>query len=218
MSARNSGIQAIVVACAVLAGAGTAQAAKGDFSIGGIFGVGFYSGGSLNDSLEARGYKKVSDGWEYGGSLRYALSSKISLDAEVLSINGKGTTDTVTPKFQAEVNGIAAPLSLYYAISESDKSTLSLFAGAGPMFKAGWSTSQEPVETVSKNTTAFYGQAGLEGQWRMSHTFALTTSALGRLAKANDVEQNDDPLTKYDVSMQGFALALGLRAYLGGEK
>ena len=218
MSARKSSIQAIAFACALLVSVGTAHAAKGEFSIGGVFGVGFYSGGSLNDSLEAAGYKKVSEGWEYGGSLRYALSPKISLDAEVLSINGKGTTDSVTPKFQAEVNGIAAPLSLYYAISENDNSALSLFVGAGPMFKTGWSTSQEPNETDSKNTTAFYGHAGIEGQWRMSHTLALTTSALARIAKAKDVEQSDDPLTKLDVSMDGFALNLGLRAFFGGAK
>jgi len=150
MLARNLQVQLIVIACVLLASVGTARAEKGQWSIGGVFGVGFYSGGSLNDSLKAIGFQKVSEGWEYGGSVRYGVSPKLSLDLEGLSINGKGTTNSVTPKFQAEVNGIAVPLSLYYGLSP----TLSLFAGAGPMLKSSWSSDHEPSQPLWPASTA----------------------------------------------------------------
>lgn len=214
---RNRSAQIFAIVCTLMLGAGTAHAAKGQWSIGGNFGVGFYSGGSYNDSLKANGYKKVSHGLEYGGSLRYGVSPKLSLDYEVLSINGKGTTTSVTPKFQAEVNGIATPINLYYQLSQNDSHTLSLFGGVGPMLKTSWSTKQGDTETVSKTKTTFYGQAGLEGQWKASKKFALTARALGRFAKAKNVPEDTDPTNTFDVSMNGFALSVGMRLFFGGS-
>jgi len=205
------------IVCTLMLGVSTAEAAKGQWSIGGNLGVGFYSGGSYNDSLKANGYKEVSQGLEYGGSLRYGVSPKLSLDFEVLSINGKGTTTSVTPQFQAEVNGTATPISLYYDLSQNDSYALSLFGGVGPMFKTSWSTKQGESETVSKTKTTLYGQAGLEGQWKASKKFALTARAFGRLAKAKDVPEETDPANTFDVSMNGFALSAGMRYLFGGS-
>ena len=198
-------------------GFGTAAAEKGQFSIGGNFGVGFYSGGSYNDSLSAAGLKKVSDGWEYGPSLRYGVSPKLSLDVEALSINGKGTTTSVDPKFQAEVNGIAVPLNLYYELSSNDTHAFSLFGGAGPMLKTGWSTKQDETEANSMTKTGFYGHAGVEAQWKPGRKFAFTTRALARMASAKDVALDTDPATTFDVSMNGVALGVGARLYFGGS-
>jgi hypothetical protein len=215
MSNRHRGAQIFAIVCMLWVG--TPHAAKGQWSIGGNIGVGFYSGGSYNDSLKANGYEKVSHGLEYGGSVRYGVSPKLSLDYEVLSINGKGTTSSVTPHFQAEVNGMATPINLYYELSHKDSRTLSLFGGAGPMFKTSWSTKQGDSETVSKTKTTFYGQAGLEGELRVSNKFAFTARALGRLAKAKDVAEDTDPTNTFDVSMNGVALSAGTRFFFGGS-
>jgi hypothetical protein len=44
---------------------------------------------------------------------------------------------------------------------------------------------------------------------------ALTARALGRLAKASDVEYAADPTTKIDVDLSGAAFSLGLRVFFG---
>jgi SAM-dependent methyltransferase len=111
------GVAALCVA--LFCAGGTAHAARGQWSIGGSLGAGIYSGGSLNDSLKAIGFKEVTQGREYGGSIRYGVSPRLSVDGEVLSLRGKGTTDSVSPEFVAETNGIAAPLSIYYQLAEN---------------------------------------------------------------------------------------------------
>jgi hypothetical protein len=217
MTARTLGGFVIAMNCASLLMVGSVQAAKGQWSLGGNFGVGFYAGGSLNDSLGANGYKKVSQGWEYGASLRYGVSPRLSLDYEVSTLNGKGTTKSVTPKFQAEANGIATTLNLYYQLTANDSHSLNLFAGAGPMLKTGWSTKQDTIETNSKTKTTFYGQAGIETEMRLGKSFEFTSRALGRIAKANDLVDELDPSTSLSVSMSGVAVSVGLRALFGGS-
>lgn len=207
----------IGIASVVLMSFGTAHAATGQYSIGGNLGVGFYSGGSFNNSLAASGYKKVSQGWEYGGSLRYGISDRVALDYEVLNMNGKGRTKTVTPEFQAESNGIATPVSLYYELSKNDSYSFGIFGGAGPMFKTSWSTKQGPMSAESRTKTALYAHAGFEGQWKLSKKFAVTSRALARIAKAKQLEETTDPATRFDVSMSGTAFSLGFRAFFGGE-
>ena len=217
MTARTLGGFVSAMGCVSLLMAGSAQAAEGQWSLGGNFGAGFYSGGSFNDSLDAVGYQKVSQGWEFGPSLRYGVSPKVSIDCEVSTLNGKGTTESATPKFQAEANGLATTLNLYYQVSGNDSHSLSLFAGAGPMLQTGWSTKQDTTETASKTKTTFYGQIGIESQMRLSKRLAFTSRALGRIAKANDLVDEKDPATSFSVSMSGVAVSVGLRAMFGGS-
>jgi hypothetical protein len=62
----------------------------------------------------------------------------------------------------------------------------------------------------------FYAHAGLEGLLRVGPHFGVSARAMGRMAKAKGVEELDDPTTKFDVSMNGFAVGVGLRAFFGG--
>ena len=51
----------------------------------------------------------------------------------------------------------------------------------------------------------------------MSRQFALSARAMGRYAKASDVDISDDPADgKIDLDMSGFAFNLGLRVFFGG--
>jgi hypothetical protein len=97
----------------------------------------------FNDSLANAlpGFKKVKSGWEYGGSIRYGVSPKASLDLEVNSMNPKSTTPNSSGDIHAKTPGIAIPLSLYYNLGNSGKSDFDFFfAEAHQVGSAGWTT------------------------------------------------------------------------------
>jgi hypothetical protein len=196
--------------------AGTANAAKGQWSIGGNFGVGTYSNSAFNDSLDVIGLKNVKDGFEYGGSIRYGVSPKVALDYEVNLLNGKVTDDDQTPNIDISTKSVALPLSLYYQLASNDKYAFHFFVGGGPMVSTKWKLDNGQTSIESKSKTSFYAHGGFEGDLMLSKTVALTGRALGRLAKASDVEQSDDPTTKVDVDLSGAAFSLGLRVFFGG--
>jgi len=197
--------------------AGTAQAAKGQWSLGGNFGVGTYSNSAFNDSLDLFPLKNVTDGWEYGGSIRYGVSPKVALDYEVNLLNGKVTDDSYTPSVDISTTAVALPLSMYYQLASNDKYAFHFFVGAGPMVSTKWKiTDGTTLGTFeSKSKTSFYAHGGLEGDWMVGKTVAITGRVLGRLAKASDVEYADDPTTKIDVDLSGVAFSLGLRVFFG---
>jgi hypothetical protein len=226
-----AGLVAIVIAASV-ALAAPASAAKGQWSIGGNFGVGMYSNTAINDTLDAAFEgsgvtpKHVKSGWEYGGSLRYGISPKASLDYEVNLMNGKGTTDANatagTPEIEVKTTGIAGPLSLYYELGKSEKSIFNFFVGVGPMYGTKWKVtakSNPEVVTEAKSKTGLYAHAGFEGDYMLSKSVAITARALGRYAKAKDVEWTDPAdatnTQKIDVNLSGGAFSLGLRAFFG---
>lgn len=225
-----TGLVAVAIA-ASLSLAAPAHAAKGQWSIGGNFGVGLYSNTAINDSLDVLfqgsgvSPKHVKSGWEYGGSIRYGVSPKLSLDYEVNLMNGKGTTDANstagTAKLVAHTKGLAGPLSLYYELGKSEKSTIYFFVGGGPMYGTKWkleSTDLTPNTIEAKSKTGFYAHGGFEGDYNLSKSVAITARALGRYAKASDVTYTDPTTsqeTKADVNLSGGAFSLGLRAFFG---
>jgi hypothetical protein len=212
---RSPLVAVVALATGLGLAAGTAHAAKGQWSIGGNFGVGTYSNGAFNDSLDVLGLKNVKDGLEYGGSIRYGVSPKVALDYEVNLLNGKVTDDSYSPNVDISTKSIALPLSLYYQLASNDKYAFHFFVGAGPMVSTKWKITDGLTTFESKNKTAFYAHGGFEGDLMLSKTVALTARALGRLAKASDVEDAADPTTKVDVDLSGAAFSLGLRVFFG---
>jgi len=224
----------LTVAVAIIALSAPAHAAKGQWSLGGNFGVGMYSNSKINDYLDSVStansfvptLKHPKSGWEYGGSIRYGISPKASLDYELNLLNGKGKTDVTSPAtgtIEIKTTGLAGPLSLYYELGKSDKSAFNFFIGAGPMFgtKFKVTTTSGSTTTVDESAkkTGLYAHAGFEGDYMLSKSFAITARALGRYAKAKNVTWTDptDPsvvLVK-DVNLSGGAFSLGLRAFFG---
>jgi len=224
----------LTVAVAIIALSAPAHAAKGQWSLGGNFGVGLYSNSKINDFLDSVStsgslsptLKHPKSGWEYGGSLRYGISPKASLDYELNLLNGKGKTDLTNPageKVEVKTTGLAGPLSLYYELGKSDKSAFNFFVGVGPMFgtkfKIKASDSSTTVTDEAKSKTGLYAHAGFEGDYMLSESFAITARALGRYAKAKNVTWTDptDPsnVIVKDVNLSGGAFSLGLRAFFG---
>ena len=153
--------------------AGTAHAAKGQWSLGGNFGVGTYSNSAFNDSLDVAGLKNVKDGFEYGGSIRYGVSPKVALDYEVNLLNGKVTDDTLTPNVDISTKAVALPLSMYYQLASNDKYAFHLILGAGPMVSTKWKLDNGTTVIESKSKTAFYAHGGFEGDWMVGKTVAI---------------------------------------------
>jgi Outer membrane protein beta-barrel domain len=212
---------AVLVAAALAVSSGPALAAKGQFSIGGNFGTSITDGGAFNDSLKASigvpPYEDIAGDWDFGGSMRYGISEKASLDLEFNAIKAKGTSEEAGEELTATVKGLATSLNLYYALSQNESFDFNFFVGAGPLLSTKWqldSTSGGSEESEGK--TSLFAQAGLEGQYKVASQFALTARAMGRLAKADDVAWTDDPTTTFDVDMSGIAFSVGARVFLGG--
>jgi hypothetical protein len=193
------------------------------WSIGGNAGIGFYSNGELNDSLEAHGLEKVKEGWEFGGSIRSGMGPKNSIELEVLSMNGKSTTDIVGGgHVDVHTKALATTINYLIGVSQNDKYDFNVLIGAGPMFDTKVTTeavsASESLTGESASKTAFLGQGGFEGDYFMSPKFAISARALGRYAKASniDADKNNPSNGQVDVNLSGFALSLGLRAYFGG--
>ena len=214
-------VAAVAVAAVLCVSTGAAFAAKGQFSIGGNFGASITDGGAFNDSLKAAvgkpPYEDIAGDWDFGGSLRYGISQKASLDLEVNAIKAKGRSE-VSPNFlEASEKGLATSLNLYYALTQNDSHEFNFFIGAGPLIGAKWKLDTNTGSEESESKTSLYAQAGLEGQYKLSQSFALSARAFGRLAKASDVAWTDDPTTKFDLDMSGVAFSVGMRAYFGGN-
>lgn len=216
---------AAFAAVALVFSTAPAFAAKGQWSLGGNFGVGTYSNSDFNETAEASfapligtSIKDVKDGWEYGGTLRYGMSDKTSLELEGMSMNGKSTTDFTGGSLDLQTKTFATPVNLLIGLSANDKYDFNAIVGAGPMWgaKATGEANGTSSETASK--TAFMGQGGFEGDYMMSRQFALSGRVLGRYAKASDVDlDKDDPSQgTVDLNMSGFAFNLGIRMFFGG--
>jgi hypothetical protein len=219
---RAAVVAAVAVAAALAVTSGAALAAKGQFSIGGNFGTSITNGGAFNDSLKAAigsQYKEISGDWEYGGSLRYGLSNKVSLDVEVNKIKAKSNTpDSPNPDLIASETAVVVPVNLIIGLTQNDSYGFNFVAGVGPMLSAQWKAEQGTTEIHSNKKTGLYAQGGFEGMYNVSSQFAITARVLGRLAKASDLELSTDPTFKADANMSGVAFSLGLRAFFGGSK
>lgn len=214
---------ALVAAVAVAAALGisTGSAFAGAFSIGGNFGTGMYSNSDINDLLKAESPPRdeIKSGWEFGGSLRYGISEKLSIDAEGTKINAKSTTSDPAGDGDEHwsVKTFAIPVTLNYALSQNEKYAFSIFAGGGPMLSAKLEGHDDTNSVETDGQTKFMGQGGLEGMWYAGPKMAITARVLGRTAKISNLEQGG-VATGIDADLSGVAFSLGLRAFFGGSK
>lgn len=204
---------AAVAALALSSLAAPAFAQVGAVSLGGNFGVGFYSPSDINDALEAADFEKITSGLEFGGSIRYQFSEKAALDLEVNKLNPKSSTpDPGNPDIEYSLPALAIPLSLVYTLSENDQYRFNLVVGGGLLSSVKLRGEQGPTELETDGESGIMGQAGFETMWKLSPQFGLTARALGRIGSATV----DDSGTEYDVSYAGGTLGVGARVSFGG--
>jgi hypothetical protein len=195
-----------------------ASAAPGAWSLGANFGVGTYSNSNATEDL-GTGVDAVKDGFEFGGTIRHAMSVKSSLELEGMTMNGKSTTTEGTTSVDVHTKGLAMPVNFLYGLSQNDTHDFNLLVGAGPVFNMKGTANIEDtglsMETESGSKTTFMAQGGFEGDYLLSRQFALSGRVLGRYAKASDVDVNkDDPSDgTFDIDHSGFAFSLGMRMF-----
>lgn len=209
---RHGFTAAALVALAALAGPASA-ATQGTFSIGANFGTGMASNSDLNDAL-GPDVEEVKSGWEMGGSLRYQVTPRLALDLEVNRMKPASTTESSgNPDVDLSTPGLAIPLNLYYTLTENETYAFNLFGGAGVVTGAKLHGEADGSDDLDiDGASSFYGQAGLESQWMLTRSFALSARALGRMAKS-ELEDTDPAV---DIDYSGFAFGIGARMSFGG--
>jgi hypothetical protein len=217
---RSSLVALFTFMIAVGLAAAPAHAAKGQWSLGGNFGVGIYGMGQVNDTLKAEGLDDIKDGIEYGGTLRYGIGATKALEVEANWLNGDSKTNIGGTDLKINAKAMALPLNLLFQISENDKYKFHFLIGAGPLLSTKIKTEAGSLSAETASKTAFMAQGGFEGDMFLSPTVALTARALGRYAKASnvDVDANDPSAGTTDIDFSGAAFSLGLRVFFGAAK
>jgi len=163
----------------------------------------------------------------FGGSVRFPLASKWSLDLQIErfratnkdSIPGDNSADY-------EITAIPVAISVAYLVLDHPRYRVSAFAGGGPMLEST-SSVNFPFFTidisVADTKVGTYLHGGLEGEYRFHPRFSVTGRALVRSAKATglfkdtdfDLYGNGVSIANRDIDFSGFAATVGLRGYIG---
>lgn len=166
---------------------------------------------------------------ELGGSVRFPVSPRYSLDLELQRLRSTATADQFGNITEFEASGYPLSLSLYYALLSKQKFRFNLFAGGGVFSSAGAKIDlvlvgfgPDPIPlTISGQKSAPYFHAGLEAEYLVFSRVALAGRGMWRSAKAENVLKDSDftyygaSLQDRDIDFSGFAATIGLRAYVG---
>ncbi len=167
---------------------------------------------------------------QFGGSVRFPITQRLSLDLELQELRAKDK-DTSPEPYTAhyEITAYPISLSLYHSTYSTRLVHLNLFAGGGLLSSAisridlqlDFGSGQIPV-SISGQKTGAYFHGGLEGEFLVHPRIAVTGRVMGRYAKADKVldEYGFDAygtasLKNRSIDFSGFAATLGLRAYIG---
>jgi hypothetical protein len=192
------------------------------------YGVGSGDNKSLGEVQKAiGGHDKLDKKPEFGGSVRFPLRPRLSLDIELARLRATGK-DTISAPNTTKFESAAIPMvvSLYWAALPSAKHRVNLFLGAGPLLAASNSMDLAFFATriqISDQKTGSYFHMGAEGEWLMSPKVSISARALYRSATAKDMFQNstitfgpnNTPLKGRKVDFSGYGASIALRAYIG---
>jgi hypothetical protein len=193
-------------------------------------GYGVWSNQDYTDLLEAGGGEEFDGKGEFGGSVRFPIRPRFSLDISVLRLRATAT-DSFPNSTGLSYKLSALPLVLtgYYNVRPGDKLRVNVFAGIGPML-AAQAKLQLLFFTVPLSLTAgktgIYAHAGLEGEYLVHPRLSVTGRVAGRIARASELEYSQQQLIVYsggpendingrDLDFSGMTFQLGLRGYIG---
>jgi hypothetical protein len=198
-------------------------------SLGFFFGVG--SGDNKNLGQLVKGIGSTSDKFDndpaFGGSVRFPIKPRWSLDLELARFHATAK-DTTAPPNDIRFTASATPLVLnvYYMLVPREKYRVSAFVGAGPMLATRGLMDLNFVSVrigIADEVLGSYFHGGLEGEYLLSPKFSISGRVLGRSASAkiwkdNTLKWNGDPtlaLKDRKVDFSGFGAFVALRAYIG---
>jgi len=208
-------------------------------SLGGVFGYGMFNPKEINDAikkfdedLNTGNAEEIKGASEFGGSVRFPLRPRISLDLEIMrfraavSDSGRPSDEIAPSDFQ--ISAIPMVASIYYNAWSRPKFRVNVFGGLGPMFVTEVKVTYPFLFleglgiSIAENKTGFYAHAGVEGEFLVMPRLAVSGRVLGRMASAGkvislpaDYTENFGRFTDQSVSFSGLAFNVGLRAYIG---
>jgi hypothetical protein len=191
----------------------------------------FYYGAGPGDNKSLGEVQKVYGGKstldvkpEFGGSVRFPLRPRWSLDLELSRLRATGKDTSAVPvKFEAAT--IPLIVSLYYTVMPGEKFRANVFLGAGRLLAASNSVELPffgvPLK-LSDTKTGSYFHVGGEGEYMVMSKLSLTGRVLYRSATAKELFHTStikffgtQPLQDRKVDFSGVEFAIGLRAYIG---
>lgn len=164
---------------------------------------------------------------EFGGSVRFPLRPRVSLDLELSRFKATGKDSSASPNtIDFEAGAMPMVVSLYWTALPGSKYRGNLFAGAGPMFSSRNSIDLPFSPTVrlqlADQKTGFYFHLGAEGEYVVTPKVSLSGRVLYRSATASDLYHKSTlelygskPIKDRKVEFSGIAVHIGLRAYIG---
>ncbi len=212
-------------------------------SVGGYFGYGMYKPKDINAAISGfdRDFAlgpadEIKGDVEFGGSVRFPLRPKLSLDLEIIRFHHtmsdsgpRSPTPEWTPS-DFEVSALPVVANLYYGVWSRPHMRANVFGGLGPMLVSYLSVTlnaslapELPSFAKTGTKTGFYGHLGVEGEYLITPRVSLSGRVLGRIANAGKViSYNAQGATEgfarfndKNLSFSGMAFEVGLRAYIG---
>ncbi len=198
-------------------------------SLGFNFGWGSGDNKDFAEIPAAHGGKdKMDVNAAFGGSVRFPIHPRWSLDLELQRFRATDSDSTSSPNdIQYEVNAMPLSVSVYWSALPREKYRLNLFAGGGPML-----TSRAAVDLpfftiriqLADEKVGTYFHVGTEGEYLLNPRLSVTGRAMYRYAKAtgffkgsqvNVYGPPQSALADRKVDFSGYGLYLGLRGYIG---
>lgn len=183
-------------------------------------GYGKHTNSGLNAIKDLYGGDGDEGGTEYGGSVRFPVSPRWSLDFEVVNLEAKDEYPTASV---LGVEHFAQPvvLSGYWNWLGHGDTRLNLFVGAGPM-ESEWRQKIILIfapANVSDTKMGFYSHGGVEVERRLGSRLAVNGRLLGRYASSGRLNFGNPgaglQINGRAVDFRGIAFSAGLRAYIG---
>ncbi len=194
------------------------------------FFVGLGSGANKNfaELPHAGGGKDhFSSKTEFGGSVRFPIRPRWSLDIELDRFRATDADSVPVPsRLNYEATAIPLVLSAYWDVLPHERWRLNAFAGAGPMMATRGAIKFNRPGTgyfLADERVGTYLHAGVEGEWVMWRRFTVSGRLLGRYARAShlfkgsqiDVYSPTSPLANHAVDFSGIGAFLTVRGYIG---
>jgi hypothetical protein len=161
---------------------------------------------------------------EFGGSVRFPLRPRYSLDLELSRLRATSHDQTPAPNdTRFEAAAIPLVVSLYWTAMPGAKFRANAFVGAGPMLVASNSIDL-PFGVrikIADAKTGLFVHTGLEGEYLVHSKVSLTGRVLYRSATATNLYHDSPlnfgthPVKDRKVDFSGVAFAIGMRAYIG---
>lgn len=197
-------------------------------SLAGVIGWDLGGSSDVKDLLDAHGKQDLKNSAEFGGSVRFPIKPRWSLDVAIMHYNSKalviydfgGSPDSLNLRTQA----LSIVGSVVYTAIAGNKWRTHFFVGGGPL--TGAELQLIPLQSsgirLIDGRTGIVLQGGVEEEYLFHSKLALLATATGRRASSGGLNygpffgsSTDFDLNGRAVDYSGVALTLALRAYIG---